>query len=118
MKQEEFLQETPHPQSPWFICAWIMNNCDELQLKNNNKASTTICGTYAHAQKMWASMTYIFSCIYGLRSLPWHKNETTRKMVGNPSVSQTISSYMLSLRHQKVQSGETTMSAHAITPVS
>jgi hypothetical protein len=25
MKREEFLQETPHPQSPWFICAWIMN---------------------------------------------------------------------------------------------
>jgi hypothetical protein len=24
-KPEDFLQETPHPQSPWFICAWIMN---------------------------------------------------------------------------------------------
>ncbi|KAF8234170.1 hypothetical protein L208DRAFT_1263299 [Tricholoma matsutake] len=24
-KREEFLQEMPHPQSPWFICAWIMN---------------------------------------------------------------------------------------------
>ncbi|KAF8219850.1 hypothetical protein L208DRAFT_1182755, partial [Tricholoma matsutake] len=72
-------------------------------LDGNPKPPTTICGTYSHAQKMQASMTYIFGCIYGLGSLPWHKNETTGKMVGNLSVSQTVSSYMLSLRHQKVR---------------
>ncbi|KAF8239774.1 hypothetical protein L208DRAFT_1236674, partial [Tricholoma matsutake] len=65
-----------------------------------------------------AAMTYMFGHIYGLGSLPWHKNEITGKMVGNPSVSQTVSSYMLSLRRQKVRAGETTTSAHAITPVS
>ena len=51
---------------------------------------------------MRASMTYAFGRIHGLGSLPWHKNETTGKMVGNPSVSQTVSSYMLSLRRRKV----------------
>ncbi|KAF8234171.1 hypothetical protein L208DRAFT_1111973, partial [Tricholoma matsutake] len=90
--------------------------CDELQLDGNPKPSTTICGTYSHAQKMCASMTYMFGHIYGLGSLPWHKNEITGKMVGNPSVSQMVSSYMLSLRLQKVRAGETTTSAHAITP--
>jgi hypothetical protein len=24
-KEEEFFTEVPHPQSPWFICAWIMH---------------------------------------------------------------------------------------------
>lgn len=48
---------------------------------------------------MRASMTYAFGQIHGLGSLPWHKNEMTGKMVGNPSVSQTVSSYMLSLRY-------------------
>jgi hypothetical protein len=78
--------------------------CDELQLDGKPKPSTTIRGTYSHAQKMRASMTYMFSRIYGLGSLPWHKNETTGRMIGNPSVSQTVSSYMLSLRCRKVGS--------------
>ncbi|KAF8233879.1 hypothetical protein L208DRAFT_1553872 [Tricholoma matsutake] len=59
MKWEEFLQETPHPQSPWFICAWIMNeyasdssplladivsfsSCDELQLDGTHHNSWNI----------------------------------------------------------------------------
>jgi hypothetical protein len=71
----------------------ILSRCDELQLDGNLKPSAMIRGTYSHAQKMRASMTYAFGQIYGLGSLPWHKNETTGKMVGNPSVSQTVSSY-------------------------
>jgi hypothetical protein len=82
----------------------INHRCDELQLDGNPKPSTTIRGTYSHAQKMRASMTYTFGHIYGLGSLPWHKNETTGTMVGNPSVSQTVSSYMISLRRRKVSS--------------
>jgi hypothetical protein len=38
-------------------------------------------------------------------------------MVGNPSVSDTVSSYMVSLRRRKVRAGETQTSARAITEV-
>jgi hypothetical protein len=73
--------------------------------------------TYAHAQKMRAAMTYAFGRLHGLGTLPWHQSETTGQMVGNPSVSDTVSSYMVSLRRRKVQAGETATSARAITPV-
>lgn len=62
-------------------------------------------------------MTYAFGRLHGLGSLPWHPSETTDKMLGNPSVSNVVSSYMVSLRRRKVQDGETATSARAITPV-
>ena len=62
-------------------------------------------------------MSYAFGRLHGLGTLPWHKSETTGQMVGNPSVSDTVSSYMVSLRRRKVQAGETPTSARAITPV-
>jgi hypothetical protein len=49
-------------------------------------------------------MTYAFGRIHGLGSLPWHESESTGRMVGNPSVSNTVSSYMISLRRRKVGS--------------
>lgn len=84
-------------------------------------------------------MTYAFGRIHGLGNLPWHQTEVSgqAKMVGNPSVSDTVSSYMVSLRRQKVSiylpisgpvlysimeyvqvhAGETATSSRAITPV-
>ena len=62
-------------------------------------------------------MTYAFRCLHGLGTLPWHQSEVTGAMVGNPSVSDTVSSYMVSLRWRKVQAGETQTSARAITLV-
>lgn len=47
-------------------------------------------------------MTYMFGRIHGLGGLPWHESEVTGEMVGNPSVSSIVSSYMLSLRRRKV----------------
>ena len=66
---------------------------------------------------MRASMTYAFGRLHGLGTLPWHQSEVTGAMVGNPSVSDTVSSYMVSLRRRKVRAGETQTSARAITPV-
>ena len=66
---------------------------------------------------MRAAMTYAFGRLHGLRTLPWHQSEVTGAMVGNPSVSDTVSSYMVSLRRRKVQAGETQTSAWAITEV-
>ncbi|KAJ7651100.1 DNA breaking-rejoining enzyme [Roridomyces roridus] len=65
---------------------------------------------------MRAATTYGFGPLNGLGSVEWQKSEVTAKMRGNPSVSETVSSYMLSLRKKKVRTGEVPTSARAITP--
>ena len=62
-------------------------------------------------------MTYAFGRLHGLGTLPWHQSEITGTMVGNPSVFDTVSSYMVSLKRRKVQASETQTSARAITLV-
>jgi hypothetical protein len=59
-------------------------------------------GTYNHAQKMRAAMTYAFGCLHGLGDMPWHRSEVTNRVLGNPSVSTQVSSYMRALRRRKV----------------
>jgi hypothetical protein len=82
--------------------ALIRCSCDTVNLDGNAKASDEKRGTYSTAQKMRAAMTYMFGRILGLGILPWHESELTGEMKGNPSVSQTLSSYMVSLRRRKV----------------
>ena len=124
-QSESFFSSTPHVNTPWCIAAWIMNQqvtvseqvsvvfidlcifhsrCDELSLDGSKKPSTQVRDSYSYAQKMRASMTYAFGRIHGLGSLPWHESESTPgHMVGNPSVSNTVSSFMISLRRRKVR---------------
>ncbi|KAG2032395.1 DNA breaking-rejoining enzyme [Suillus americanus] len=78
--------------------------------------STKDRGTYGHAQKMRASMTYAFGKLCGLGNMHWHEsNAGDGTMVGNPSISVEVSLFMCSLRRRKVQAGEVANSAHAIT---
>ncbi|KAJ7618074.1 DNA breaking-rejoining enzyme [Roridomyces roridus] len=67
---------------------------------------------------MRAAMTYAFGRIHGLGSLTWHKSEVNGRMVGNPSVSDTVAIYMTSLRRRKVRAGQTATSSRAITAAS
>ncbi|KAG1833269.1 DNA breaking-rejoining enzyme [Suillus subalutaceus] len=65
---------------------------------------------------MRASMTYAFGRLSGLGNLTWHESDIGGGlMVGNPSISIKVSSYMCSLRRRKVQAGEVANSARAIT---
>ncbi|KAF8877664.1 hypothetical protein CPB84DRAFT_1658248, partial [Gymnopilus junonius] len=89
--------------------------CDEIKLDGSLKPQTQIRDSYIHGQKMRASMTYLFGHTLSLGSCPWQKSEVSRKMSGNPSISEQVSSYMMSLRTRKVRSGETLTSARAIT---
>ncbi|KAH7874854.1 uncharacterized protein C8R40DRAFT_1046199, partial [Lentinula edodes] len=73
--------------------------------------------TFTHAQKMQAAATFGFGRIHGLGMLAWRRSEYTGKMLGNPSVSETLTSYMLSLRRRKTLIGETATSARAVTSV-
>jgi hypothetical protein len=51
---------------------------------------------------MHTAMTYGFGRLHNLGNMPWHKNTMTGQMEGNPSVSEQVSSYMVSLQRQKV----------------
>lgn len=51
---------------------------------------------------MRASITYAFGRVWKLGILPWHQKEMSDEWVGNPSVSDAVSTYMLSLRRRKV----------------
>ncbi|KAF7341459.1 DNA breaking-rejoining enzyme [Mycena venus] len=115
---ENFFTNTPHSQSAVFIVAWIMNSCDDIRLDGKTKDSSIPRDSYSHAQKMRAAATYGFGRLNGLGSLPWQKSEVTGKMVGNPSISEDVSRYMVSLRKKKVRVGEVATSARAITPKS
>jgi hypothetical protein len=79
-----------------------LHRCDEIQLDGSKRPVSEERGTYSHAQKMRAAMTYAFGRLHGLGSLSWHKNEMTEGMMGNPSVSNEVSSFMVSLRRRKV----------------
>jgi len=51
---------------------------------------------------MRAAATFGFGRVCNLGMLAWHRSEITGKMLGNPSVSEALTSYMLSLRQRKV----------------
>ncbi|KAJ7887677.1 hypothetical protein B0H14DRAFT_2498272, partial [Mycena olivaceomarginata] len=114
-QDDKFFTSTPDKLVPLCICAWIMHECDERNFDGTMKPHDQKRDSYNHAQKMRASMTYAFGRLCGLGSLPWHESEVTGRMVGNPSVSETVATYMTSLRRRKVRAGETATSARAIT---
>ncbi|KAJ6522310.1 DNA breaking-rejoining enzyme [Mycena vulgaris] len=86
-----------------------------MNFDGTTKPTSQVRDSYTHAQKMRAAMTYAFGRLCGLGSLPWHASEGSGNMVGNPLVSETVATYMTSLRRREVRAGETATSAHAIT---
>ncbi|KAE9389537.1 hypothetical protein BT96DRAFT_782488, partial [Gymnopus androsaceus JB14] len=98
------------------IVAWIMDSCNSKKLDGSDKDPNEMRSGYGHAQKMRAAATFGFDCLYGKGRTPWAVSEVTGEMVGNPSVSEMVSCYMVSLRCRKVQSGEEQTSARAIIP--
>jgi hypothetical protein len=76
--------------------------CDEISLDGLPKPVDKVRSKYTHAQKMRASMTHIFGRDFGLGKQDWTKNEQTGRMIGNPSTSHLLGTYMVSLRNRKV----------------
>ncbi|KAF9067476.1 hypothetical protein BDP27DRAFT_1204947, partial [Rhodocollybia butyracea] len=100
--KSDFFCVNPHPQAAEYLAAWIMNTCDEINLDGTPKDPSVERASYTHAQKMRAAATFGFGRMHNLGMLAWHRSEITGSMLGNPSVSETLSSYMLSLRRRKV----------------
>ncbi|KAF8907240.1 hypothetical protein CPB84DRAFT_293072 [Gymnopilus junonius] len=63
---EEFVCSNPPQDTPLFITAWIMNQCDDINLDGSIKAPSQIRDSYVHGQKMRASMTYLFGLFLDL----------------------------------------------------
>jgi len=79
------------------------SSCDEYFINGQLKPEFEERASYGYAQKMRAAATYLYARLLQLGSVPWHKSELTGKMVGNPSISKVVSTYMLSLRRRKVR---------------
>ena len=78
------------------------HRCDEISLDGKPKPVGKVRSKYTHAQKMRASMTHIFGRDFSLGKQDWTKNEQTGRMMGNPSMSHLLGTYMVSLRNWKV----------------
>jgi len=78
------------------------SSCDVVDVDGNPIPKDRVVPTYAHAQKMRAAMTYAFGRIQRLGSVPWQEGNVAGSTIGNPSVSEIVSSYMVSLRRRKV----------------
>ena len=121
-REEDFFSPLPPKDAPLYITAWIMDQygtslsfqcvtplidffshrCDEIKLDGTRKPPTEKRGSYVYVQKMRASMTYAFGRIQGLGSQSWQRSEVSGRMIGNPSVSESVATYMMSLRNRKV----------------
>ncbi|KAF9471372.1 hypothetical protein BDN70DRAFT_786648, partial [Pholiota conissans] len=92
------------------------NRCDEILLDGSNRPKPgPKPQTYSHAQKIRAAMTHIFGRIFNLGRTVWYRDENSGRMRGNPSCSERVASYMISLRRRKACMGESITSARAIT---
>ncbi|EPT03529.1 hypothetical protein FOMPIDRAFT_1116000, partial [Fomitopsis schrenkii] len=70
---------------------------------------------YATAQKMRAAISHKFARDFGFGDQPWTATPKKDVYIGNPSLSVTVSQYMVSLQRRKVRAGEDVTSARAIT---
>ncbi|KAJ3867261.1 DNA breaking-rejoining enzyme [Lentinula novae-zelandiae] len=106
------MRRTTYSFSHW---VWLTNyrRCDLIKLDGTPVLEER--STYTHAQKMRAAATFGFGKIHGLGMQAWHQSEISGNMRGNPSVSETVSTYMLSLRRRKTQKGDTPISARAVS---
>ncbi|KAK0457945.1 uncharacterized protein EV420DRAFT_1620828 [Desarmillaria tabescens] len=70
-------------------------SCDEFNMHGIDKDPKDIQMSYSYAQKLRAGTTYGFRKTRG--RLPWNQDTAS----GNPSISELVSSYMLSLHKRK-----------------
>ncbi|PPQ73184.1 hypothetical protein CVT24_010015, partial [Panaeolus cyanescens] len=114
---DEFFSDVPLSTAPSLICLWILSECDTIDINNNPLGPDVIRSSFSHAQKMRACMTYTFGRLYGLGKQAWTEHRGPGGKIdssGNPSVSELVSRYMLSLHRRKIQKGDVSTSARAM----
>ncbi|KAJ6485092.1 hypothetical protein C8R47DRAFT_936143, partial [Mycena vitilis] len=92
----------PPKDTPEWICSWIRFKCVTTIINGELVPRSKQVSTYTHAQKMRAAMTYAFGCIHPLGC--WQENSAClNPTLGNPSVSEVVTSYMIELRRRQVR---------------
>ncbi|KAJ7217232.1 DNA breaking-rejoining enzyme, partial [Mycena pura] len=90
--------------------------CDSRSSDGTLKDPTVQRATFAYAQKIRAAISFRFARIKSTAGITWHFSEVAAKMVGNPATAIIVSQYFVSLKRRKVQAGEASTSARAMTP--
>ncbi|SJL16477.1 uncharacterized protein ARMOST_20003 [Armillaria ostoyae] len=93
-----FTQKEHKPVIDYYIVGFIMSHCDAVDMHGVSKPLDDPQQTYSHAQKLRASLMYGFWKKGGRGIQPWDRDTLS----GNPSVSETMSSYMLGLHKRKI----------------
>ena len=78
--------------------------CDDIDIFTGDpKPPSESRPSLKHAQKMRAAITHKFGRDFGLGTDPWMEHPTVAgKCKGNPSLSVTLTQYMISLGRRKV----------------
>jgi hypothetical protein len=91
--------DDPFKDTPDYICAWIFAECDTAE--RVGKAKMAYKGkTYSHALKMRAAISFHYNGL-GKGATSWHMGRFG-DWEGNPSLSNAVSRYMISLQKRKV----------------
>ncbi|KAK0492215.1 hypothetical protein EDD18DRAFT_1079783, partial [Armillaria luteobubalina] len=85
--------------------------CDGVDMHDIPKVPGEVRSSWSHAQKIRAGITWGFRTTGRRGTERWSDQAT-----GNPSVSDLVSSYMVSLQRRKAALGETPTSSRAVTP--
>ncbi|KAL1671882.1 DNA breaking-rejoining enzyme [Schizophyllum commune] len=94
-------------------------SCDSINFwDGSDKPADELRNGLSSADKIRASLSFLFGIICGLGTREWKVDPHTGKASGNPSLSPVVGRYMVALKKRKALSGETPQSARAITPVS
>ncbi|KAJ7459532.1 hypothetical protein B0H11DRAFT_1696019, partial [Mycena galericulata] len=75
--------------------------CDNKDAEGRTIPASQPRQSYSYALKMRAAMTHAFGHNHGLGKTKWHKADNG-KWKGNPSVSDTVSGYLVNLHRTKV----------------
>ncbi|KAK7440599.1 hypothetical protein VKT23_016947 [Stygiomarasmius scandens] len=100
-----FFRDSPHVNSPEMLSCWIMDECDNLNMDGSPKAASKRRNGWSKAQKMRAAAAYAFGRLHGRGKNPWQVLPGGQTL-GNPSSSDAVQSYMVSLRKRKAEAGE------------
>ncbi|PBK83411.1 DNA breaking-rejoining enzyme [Armillaria gallica] len=100
------------PNIDYYIVGFIMKQCDDIDMHGISRGPNNAQKSYSNATKLRAGTTYGFRKSGRRGKVPWSRATA----LGNPSISDLVSSYMLGLHKRKVTKGETSTSARAIGP--
>lgn len=83
-----------------------LRRCDDTYIDGTPKPKDVTRGSYSHAEKIRAMARYGFKKVLRTGEVPWHQiegsNGLTGQWVGNPAISEIVSTYMVSLHRRKV----------------